>query len=285
VIRETNDSGHWGVSYTRWSVTVLDEILDGKRAEVAALGARRAALDAALAATPPALRGFAAALRRDNASLGVIAEIKRRSPSKGALAPDLDPAALAREYEAGGAVALSVLTDERWFGGSAADLAAARGACSRPVLRKDFVIDPIQIVEARVMGADAVLLIVAAFTDDGLLAELHATASGLGLDVLTEVHDEREAARALAAGASIVGVNSRDLRSFGEDLSVAERVISDLPPAVVRVAESAVRSVADAQRMAAAGFDAVLVGEALVLADHPASLVAAMTALEVAPCG
>jgi indole-3-glycerol phosphate synthase len=262
---------------------VLDEIIAGKRDEVAALAPRRTALVDAAESAPPA-RGFAAALRRPDRRLAVIAEVKRRSPSKGDLAPDLDPAATARAYATGGAAALSVLTDERWFGGSLADLAAARAACPLPVLRKDFVIDELQLFEARAAGADAVLLIVAGLPDDGQLRALHDTAFDLGLDVLTEAHDGDEVERALTAGARVVGVNSRDLQTFGEDLSVAERAAKAMPDAVVRVAESAIRSAVDAQRMAAAGFDAVLVGEALVRAADPAALVGEMAAAEVTPC-
>jgi indole-3-glycerol phosphate synthase len=262
---------------------VLDEILAGKRGEVAALHPRRAELQSSAAAHDPT-RGFAAALRRADGHLAVIAEIKRRSPSKGDLAPELDPAATAGAYARGGAAALSVLTDEHWFGGSLADLAASRGACALPILRKDFVIDDVQIHEARVAGADAVLLIVAGLPDDGQLRALHDAAFAVGLDVLTEVHDGAEAERAVSAGARVVGVNSRDLQTFGEDLSVGERVAKSLPAEVVRVAESAIRSVDDARRMADAGFDAVLVGEALVRSTDPSAMVRAMAELEVAPC-
>ena len=233
------------------------------------------------ASTMPPTRGFAAALQ-GRSTLSVISEIKRRSPSKGDLAPDLDPVALARAYASGGAAALSVLTDADWFGGSPADLVAARGAVDLPVLRKDFTVDPLQIWEARAMGADAVLLIVAALADDGLLAALHAAAVDVGLAVLVEADDAVGVERGLAAGARILGVTNRDLHSFGEDLGVGERLGALVPPDVVAVAESAMRSVDDARRMAAAGFDAVLVGEALVRADDPAALVAGMAALPVA---
>ena len=257
-------------------MSVLDEIIDSKLDEVAALRARETALlDAARAAGPP--RDLAAALRRPDGTVAVIAECKRRSPSKGDLAPDLDPVAAAVAYEAGGAAALSVLTDAPYFGGSLADLEAARDACSIPVLRKDFTIDPLQIVEARGAGADAVLLIVAAIPDDALLADLHTVALEWGLAVLVEAHTEDEIDRALRAGARIVGVNSRDLSTFAEDLSVAQRLATRIPGDVVGVAESAIRSRDDAARMAAAGFDAVLVGEALVRSADPGALVSEMT--------
>lgn len=253
------------------SGSVLAEIVASKRDEVATLGPRRRELAEAAAAAPPA-RDFVGALA--GPALGVIAEIKRRSPSKGVLAPDLDPAALARAYAAGGASCLSVLTDGPYFGGGPADLAAARGAVDLPVLRKDFTVDPVQIDEARAMGADAVLLIVAAL-DDGALADLHAHAVGRGLAVLVEVHDDAELDRALALRPHLVGVNARDLSSFAEDLGTGERMIDRIPAGVVAVAESAIRAPADAARMAAAGFDAVLVGEALVRSDEPGGLVQA----------
>jgi indole-3-glycerol phosphate synthase len=259
--------------------SVLVEILESKRAEVAALEARRGEVEAAAAAAPPA-RDFLAALRGD--TLGVIAEIKRRSPSKGDLAPGLDPAVTARGYAAGGASCLSVLTDGPYFGGGEADLRAARGAVALPVLRKDFTVDALQIDEARAMGADAVLLIVAAL-DAAALADLHAHAVARGLTVLVEVHDDDELDRALAIGPHLVGVNARNLASFAEDLATGERMVDRVPADVVAVAESAIRSLDDARRMAEAGFDAVLVGEALVRSDDPARLVQAFRALPTRP--
>lgn len=264
-------------------MAILDEILAVKRDEVTVLhqpAARDRITRAALAAAPP--RDFTAALRRDDGHLAVIAEIKRKSPSKGDLAPDLDPERTARVYEAGGAAALSVLTDAPFFGGTVGDLQVAREMTALPVLRKDFLIDPVQVFESRGVGADAVLLIVAALPFGAVLAELHTLALHLGLSVLVETHDEDEVERALAIGARIVGVNCRSLHTFAEDLAVAERLAGLLPADVVRVAESAVRSVEDAQRMAAAGFDAVLVGEALVRSADAAGLVAAMAAIPVA---
>jgi indole-3-glycerol phosphate synthase len=263
---------------------VLAEILAAKRDEVTLLhqpATRDAIRRAALAAPPP--RDFAAALRPTTRKLAVIAEIKRRSPSKGDLAPDLDPAVIAKAYETGAAAALSVLTDRLFFGGSVDDLRAARDATGVPVVRKDFIIDETQVLEARAIGADALLLIVAAVPDDALLVDLHGFAGDLGLTALVEVHDEAELDRALAAGAVVVGVNCRDLATFGEDLGVAERLARRLPPDVIAVAESAIREPADARRMAAAGFDAVLVGEALVRAPDPTALVGELAAIPAAP--
>src|SRR5829696_1546368 len=251
-------------------MTVLDEILATKRDEVTMLHRpqvrdllRGRALEA-----PPA-RDFAGALRPAAGTLGVVADCKRRSPSKGDLAPELDPALTAKAYASGGASCLSVLTDLPWFGGTVDDLFAARGACELPVLRKDFTIDEVQVYETRALGADAILLIVAALPDDALLRDLHDLAEGLGLAVLVETHDDAELDRALALGARIVGVNARNLGTFAEDLGVGERLASRVPADVVTIAESAIRSVDDATRMAAAGFDAVLVGEMLVRAPDP----------------
>ena len=219
------------------------------------------------------VRDFAGALRRTDGRVAVIGEIKRRSPSKGDLAPDLDPGATAKAYESGGAGALSVLTDGPSFGGRVDDLTAAREATALPVLRKDFTIDEVQVYESRAIGADAILLIAAAVTDDELLGDLHALARDLGLAVLVEAHDAAEIDRALAAGAEIVGVNNRDLGTFAEDLGVGESLGARIPASVVAVAESAVRTPGDSARLGAVGFDAVLVGEALVRADDPARLV------------
>jgi indole-3-glycerol phosphate synthase len=263
-------------------VTVLDDILARKRDEVTLLRRpqtrdllRRHALEA-----PPA-RDFAAALRRPDARVAVIGEIKRRSPSKGDLAPDLDPASTAKAYEAGGAAALSVLTDAPFFGGRVDDLTAAHDATSLPILRKDFTIDEVQIYESRAIGADAILLIAAAITDDDLLADLHGLARELGLAVLVEAHDAPEIERAVRAGAEIIGVNNRDLATFKEDLEVGESLAAQIPAAAIAIAESAVRSPADAARLGAVGFDAVLVGEALVRADDPSQLVRELGAAPV----
>jgi indole-3-glycerol phosphate synthase len=261
-------------------MSVLDEILVTKRAEVARLAERAAAIHAEASAAPPSDRDFAGALRRPDGRVAVIAEIKRKSPSKGPLAPGLDAAATAARYAAGGAAALSVLTDGPYFDGSLADLRAARAACAVPVLRKDFTIDPLQLYEARAAGADAILLIVAALPDDALLADLHRLATELGLAALVEADDEAGVERAVAAGARIVGVTNRNLRDFGEDLSTATRLAGLIPPDVVAVAESAIRSVDDARAMADAGFSAVLVGEHLVRSTDPEAAVAALAALD-----
>jgi indole-3-glycerol phosphate synthase len=264
-------------------VTILDEIIATKIDEVTLLHrpqTRDLLQERALAAPSP--RDFAAGLRRADGRVAVIGELKRRSPSKGDLAPDLEPAPVAKAYEAGGAAALSVLTDNPYFGGAVADLQAAREAVELPVLRKDFTIDEIQVYETRAIGADAVLLICAALPDDALLADLHALAGELGLTALVEAHDAAEIERALRAGARVVGVNSRDLATFNEDLDGAAALASQIPADVVAVAESSIRSAADAQRMGAAGFDAVLVGEALVRADDPVQLTRDLAAAPVA---
>jgi indole-3-glycerol phosphate synthase len=265
-------------------MTVLDEILAVKRDEVTMLhrpGVADLLRSHALAAPP--VRDFAAALRPAGDTVAVIAEIKRRSPSKGDLALDLDPALTAKSYAGGGAACLSVLTDAPYFGGAIADLDAARGACDLPVLRKDFVLDAVQVYETRAVGADAMLLIVAALPDDDLLAELHALGTALGLAVLVEAHDDAELDRALAAGARIVGVNARDLGTFAEDLGVGERLAAKVPADVIAVAESAIRSVDDARRMAAAGFDAVLVGEMLVKSPDPTAAIRGLSAVPRTP--
>jgi indole-3-glycerol phosphate synthase len=250
--------------------TYLDRILTAHRA---AAEADERSLDELLARArevPPA-RPFRQAIV-DDPGLSVIAEVKRRSPSKGDLAADLDPADLAKSYEAGGATCLSVLTDEEFFGGSAADLAAARGACHLPVLRKDFTVSARDVCDARIMGADAVLLIVAALRDDELRS-FRELAADLGLSALVEVHDEPELERALAAGADLVGVNQRDLVTFEVDTQRAVRVASRIPPGVVKVAESGVRGAEDAVRLEHAGYDAVLVGESFVTAADPGGAV------------
>jgi indole-3-glycerol phosphate synthase len=262
-------------------MTVLDEILASKRDEVTLLRRPdvRELLRAEALSAPPT-RDFAAALRPADGTLAVVAEIKRRSPSKGELAAGLDPAAMAKAYAEGGAACLSVLTDGPYFGGAVDDLHAARAAAPVPVLRKDFVLDEIQVFETRAVGADAMLLIVAAIPDDALLADLHALAVELGLTVLVETHDHDELERGLAVGARVVGVNARDLGTFDEDLGVGERLAAIIPADVVAVAESAIRSREDALRMAACGFDAVLVGELLVKSTDPAGTVRALAMIE-----
>jgi indole-3-glycerol phosphate synthase len=259
-------------------VSVLAGILARKRAEVAA---RRAALpDEALeararAAPPP--RGFEAALSLPGGPVRIIAEVKRASPSAGAIDASLDAPAQARRYAAAGAAAISVLTDGPGFGGSLEDLAAVRAAVDVPLLRKDFVLDRYQLLEARAHGADAALLIVAAL-DPGTLARLLSDAAALGLAALVEVHDAAEVDVALAAGARIVGVNNRNLATMQVDLAVSERILPALPPAVRGVAESGVRTAEDARRLRRAGAANLLVGEALVRAADPGALVREMGA-------
>jgi indole-3-glycerol phosphate synthase len=251
---------------------VLDEILAGVREDVE----RRQQqvplerIKQLAAAAPPPLDAYAA-LRKPG--VGVIAEVKRSSPSKGQLAEIADPAKLASDYAAGGARCISVLTEGRWFGGSLEDLAAVRAAVNVPILRKDFVISSYQVHEARAYGADLVLLIVAALEQKVLVGLLERIES-LGMTALVEVHDEEEADRALEAGAQVIGVNARNLRTLEVDRSVFERIAPGLPNNVVKVAESGVRGPHDLIRYASAGADAVLVGEGLVTQKSPREAVA-----------
>ncbi len=244
---------------------VLGRILEETRAEVER---RKAALPAAElpAPRPGPPRSLAAALRADG--VGVIAEFKRRSPSAGTLRDGASLAQVLAAYVAGGAIAASILTEEPNFGGSLEDLATARGICPLPLLRKDFVVDPYQLHEARSAGADAVLLIVAAL-DGTRLAELHAQARALGLEALVEVHDEREAAAALDAGAEIVGVNNRDLRDFSVDVGRTERVLGALGGGVLVVSESGISRPEQLERLGSCGVHGVLVGELLMRAPDP----------------
>jgi indole-3-glycerol phosphate synthase len=251
--------------------SVLDDIVDDVRADLAV---RQAAVPldrlTELADRAPATLDPMPVLRGPGVS--VIAEVKRRSPSKGALADIPDPAALAAAYEAGGAAVVSVLTEARRFGGSLDDLRTVRGAVGLPVLRKDFVVTPYQLVEARAAGADLVLLIVAAL-DQPILESLHAQALGLGLTPLVEVHDESEADRAVAAGARLIGVNARNLHTLEVDDTTFERIAPVIPDNCVRVAESGISGPDDVARLAQAGAEAVLVGEALVRDGDPATAV------------
>lgn len=251
---------------------ILDAILEHKREEVAAR--KRAAPLAEVrrqAEAMPPPRDFASALAGPR--LRLIAEVKRASPSKGPLRPDLDPAALASTYAAAGASALSVLTDQRFFQGSEADLQRARAASGLPTLRKDFTVDPYQVYEARALGADAVLLIAAAL-DQALLADLNALARALGLAALVEVHDEREVELALAAGATLVGVNNRDLRTFHTDLATTGRLRRLVPEGIPLVSESGIHRRADVEQVRQWGANAILVGEALVVSADPAAAIA-----------
>jgi indole-3-glycerol phosphate synthase len=249
--------------------SVLDRIVAAHRR--AAAGDTRT-LDelerAALAGRP--VRPFRAALAAPG--MGVIAEIKRRSPSKGDLAPDLVPALLAKAYADGGADCLSVLTDVEFFGALGDDLAEARAACDLPVLRKDFTVAEADVYDARAMGADAVLLIVAALSQAELSA-LRLLAHQLDMAALVEVHDTEELERALDAGAKLVGVNQRDLHTFEVDQARAERLAQAMPRGVVKVAESGIRDAGDVSRLAACGYDAVLVGETLVTSADPSNAV------------
>ncbi len=248
--------------------TYLDAIVAGHRQAAAADRRTAADLLRQVESLPPT-RGFTAVLAAAE-HLAVIAEIKRRSPSKGALRADLDPADLAQRYAQGGAACLSVLTDGPSFGGSADDLRTARAACALPVLRKDFTVCENDVLDARLMGADCVLLIAAVLSPEELRS-LHDLAIAVGLDVLVEIHDEAELAKALDAGANLIGVNQRDLVTFDVDHERACRMASQMPSSVVRVAESGVRHAADAASLRAAGYHAVLVGESLVTAADPAA--------------
>lgn len=236
---------------------ILDEILESKEQEVARLRDQRDHLEQeADAAAPP--RDLHAALAGD-ATVAVMAEFKRRSPSAGTLAAQADPAEVSATYERSGARALSVLTDGPYFGGSLDDLTAAREETEVPVLRKDFLVDPVQLLEARAAGADGVLLITRALADEALRQMLDV-AGELGMTALVEVHSAEGMERAVDAGAEVIGVNARDLTSFAVDLSLCEELLGRIPGGCVAVAESGIRGRGDVERMAAAGADAVLVG-------------------------
>ncbi len=262
-------------------MSVLDDILVGVRADLARRQAERSLDDLkAVARDAPSARHAVNALRatgEDAGRVSVIAEVKRSSPSRGALASIADPAALAATYESSGAAVVSVLTEERRFGGSLADLAAVRGAVDVPVLRKDFVVSSYQVWEARAAGADLVLLIVAALEQNALVSLVERVHS-LGMTALVEVHGPEEVDRALDAEARVIGVNARDLRTLEIDREAFARCAQLIPDSVVRVAESGVRGPRDVVEHARAGADAVLVGEALVTAEDPRSLLAELVA-------
>lgn len=251
-------------------MSILDEILAHKRLEVFEAKHRRNTADMALAArdcsrTP---LGFREVLRATG-GVSIIAEIKRRSPSKGLIRADFDAVAIARSYAEAGAACLSVLTDEKYFGGHLDDLKRVREAVDLPLLRKDFVIDAYQIDEARIAGADAILLIVSALDPD-LLAQLHDHARSLALDVLVEVHDDAELDRALAIGSDLIGVNNRDLRTFDVDLATTEGLAARLGDSdVVLIAESGIRTVEDVARLERAGASGFLIGESLMREPNP----------------
>jgi indole-3-glycerol phosphate synthase len=240
------------------------------RQEAEASGARGGAI---------APRGFASALRTrvDEGRSAVIAEIKKASPSKGVIRADFDPAAIAASYESGGAACLSVLTDAQFFQGDAEHLRVARAACTLPVLRKDFVVDPYQVYEARTWGADCILLIVAAL-DDGQMAELEACAAEVGMDVLAEVHDGEELDRALRLATPLIGINNRNLRSFEVSLATTLDLLGEIPPDRLVVTESGILEPSDVARMRDAGVNAFLVGEAFMRAPDPGAELARLFA-------
>ncbi len=243
----------------------LTEICDTKRLEVAA---RKQAVSLgdldARAAAQSAPRGFRAALEaKAGSGFALIAEIKKASPSKGLIRPNFQPAEHARDYQAGGAACLSVLTDAPYFQGHEDYLIAARAACDLPVLRKDFMVDPWQVAEARVIGADAILVIVAAL-DDGAMVEIEAAALERGMDVLVEVHDEHEVERALLLKSRLIGVNNRDLKHFVTDIATTERLAQQMPEGTLLVSESGINGNSDLVRLAACGARCFLVGESLM---------------------
>jgi len=252
-------------------VAGVREDLQARKAVVSVADLRAALADVDAARDPmPHLRGVGSS---------VIAEVKRRSPSKGHLAEIPDPADLARQYAAGGAAVISVLTEQRRFGGSLDDLRAVRAAVDVPVLRKDFIVEEYQLLEARAAGADLVLLMCSVLNEDAELRRLHDAARELGLTPLVEVHDEDEAERAVALGAELVGVNARDLKTLEVDQAVFGRLAPQIPEDRVKVAESGIFSAADVQRYVDEGARAVLVGEALVKDGDPETAVKAMTGL------
>lgn len=249
--------------------TVLDKILAQKQAELArAQGQFADTRTKAESATPA--RPFKAALHR--ATVALIAEVKKASPSKGILVPNFDPAGIASVYATNGAAAISVLTDEQFFEGSLEHLRVVRETVHLPVLRKDFIIDPHQVYEARAANADAVLLIVMAL-EDHQMRDLHSLISELGMAALVEVHNEAEVERSLKIGATLIGINNRDLRTFHEDLNTTARLARLIPSEVTLVAESAIRSPEDVRRMGECGAHAVLVGEGLIRAGDMAEQV------------
>jgi indole-3-glycerol phosphate synthase len=249
---------------------VLAEMVQAKRLELEVLRAppAREQLAVRLQQAAP-VRDFSASLRRGK-GYRIIAEMKRASPSRGLLSHDYDPERLAREYEEGGAAALSVLTEARFFQGGPEHLEAARRGSSLPILRKDFILEDVQVEESRAMGADAILLI-AAILDPGVLRRLLERAQALGMQALVEIHDRDELASALAAGATLVGVNNRDLATLRVDLSVSLDLAAELPEGILRVSESGLSRREDLERLARAGYDAFLVGEALMTSQRPAS--------------
>jgi indole-3-glycerol phosphate synthase len=251
-------------------VTILERILEVKRAEIAA-AKRQVSLSELETATAPPPRDFVGALRARQPA--VIAEIKKASPSRGVLREDFDPAAIARSYESAGAACLSVLTDKQFFQGDIAHLAAARGACALPVLRKDFVIDAYQLFESRAGGADCILLIAACLEKEQML-ELERVARGLGMAVLVEVHDAAELERALALATPLLGINNRNLKTFETRLETTLDLLPRVPADRVVVTESGILTPADVARMRAAGVYRFLVGEAFMRSQDPGAALA-----------
>ncbi len=256
-------------------MTVLTRILESKRAEVAACQARlpERELRARLRDLPPT-RGFLNALRRTPNPIALIAELKRASPSKGVIRSQFDPLAIARRYHEAGADALSVLTDEPFFGGRLEFLNLIRPQVPLPLLRKDFIVDPYQIYESRVMGADAILLIVAAIESDSALREWRELAESLGLDALVEVHTASELERALASGATLIGVNNRDLHTFETSLQTTFDLLPRVPADCLLVSESGIETAEQVRALQQAGVKAILVGETLMRANDPRPLIA-----------
>lgn len=257
---------------------ILARILSNKAREVAAARVQRPLESVAEEARrQPSPRDFVGALRAKIAANApaVIAEIKKASPSRGVLRPIFDPGAIARRYEAGGAACLSVLTDREYFQGTPEHLRAAREACSLPVLRKDFIVDPYQVAEARALGADCVLLIVAAL-DDARLAELEASARSFGMAVLVEVHGAQELDRALALATPLIGINNRDLRTFEVRLETTLELLPRIPPGRIVVTESGILGPGDVARLRSAGVQAFLVGEAFMRAADPGAALKAL---------
>ena len=258
--------------------SILARIVDHKRAELPRARAQRAELERRAAervATPGTHRDFRAALTRTRPA--IVAEIKKASPSQGIFADRFDPASSARTYARGGAAALSVLTDREFFQGSLADLESARTAVEIPVLRKDFTIDEFQVIEAAAHGADAILLI-AALLGESEMRRFRELAAGFGMAALVEVHDAAELDAALASGAAIIGVNNRNLHTFEVTLETSVRLAWKIPAGIVKVSESGIHSSADVGRLAAAGYDAFLVGEHLMKSSDPAAALMALIA-------
>lgn len=259
---------------------ILAEIVATKRRELAELRTRAAEIEGALEhARPP--RDFFGALA-GGTSVALIAECKRRSPGAGAIRPDLDPAELVAGYERAGAAAISVLTDREYFGGSLDDLRTVSSTVGLPVLRKDFTLDTLQVIEARSAGADAVLLI-ARILDDETMSRLHTAAMALGMAALFEVHDAAELDRAVRIGADLIGINNRDLATFTTDLRTTERLLDSLPAGVAIVSESGIRTREDVERLGAAGVDAILVGESLLSAVDPSAAAAGLAGVSRTP--